>query len=529
MRKHVKGLVLLALLSTAVLAGLWAQDKKDEPLPADLDAVSRNAVFFLSMHVAEQWNSDAVKPLREGLAKDAPEQLKEFKKTVGLLPEEIERLTLVMQDFGPTPGPLMLVSTAKPYDKEKVLLDVGKVELQKFGNRTVYVTEKQMAFCFFDARAYATGPLSEVRAMLGSDGKKAGPLSVPLKMAAGKSQNVIGINGAMVAKQMERDGTPIPDAYRPLLKAVTLTATADMVADGVKGEAYLSFSNAEEAKAAEQSAKAGLEMARASLPAAIEKLSQDSSVPKLMVELMKNAETALKEAKLSLNGADLELTGAIKMEPKALHQSFVEMVQKIRSSAQRLESVNNLKQMGIAMHNYHDTYGAFPPPAIYSKEGKPLLSWRVMLLPFLENNELFKEFKLDEAWDSDHNKKLLAKMPKVFATPGAAAGGTETPYQAFVGKDTIFPGRKGIKIFNILDGTSNTIMFVEAAKPVPWTKPEDLEFDKNKLLPRLGGHFPGGFNVLMCDASVRFVSNSISEETLRAAITPAGGEILPDF
>src|SRR5438093_7201056 len=81
----------------------------------------------------------------------------------------------------------------------------------------------------------------------------------------------------------------------------------------------------------------------------------------------------------------------------------------------RQTSVNNLKQLALAMHNYHDTYGHLPPAALKNKKGKPLLSWRVALLPFVEEDKLYKEFRLDEPWDSAHNKKLLAKMPKLFA------------------------------------------------------------------------------------------------------------------
>jgi hypothetical protein len=204
-------------------------------------------------------------------------------------------------------------------------------------------------------------------------------------------------------------------------------------------------------------------------------------------------------------------------------------VQRIRTAAARAQSQNNLKQLALAMHNYHGTYGAFPPAAVYSKDGKPGLSWRVQLLPFLDQNDLYNEFHLDEAWDSPHNKKLLAKMPKVFAAPTdeKSVKAHETFYQAFVGKGTVFEGKKGIRITDITDGTSNTVMFVEAGKAVPWTKPEDIPYDAAKPVPKLGGlGFPNGFSAAFCDGSVRFVSRTISEKTLRAAITRNGGEVL---
>ncbi|HVS35105.1 MAG TPA: DUF1559 domain-containing protein, partial [Gemmataceae bacterium] len=110
-------------------------------------------------------------------------------------------------------------------------------------------------------------------------------------------------------------------------------------------------------------------------------------------------------------------------------------VDNVRDAARRATMVNDLKQLGLAVHNYHDANGAFPKPAIYDKDGKPLLSWRVMLLPYLEQNELYQQFHLDEPWDSDHNKKLLEKMPKVFAPPDSDAfKNHEAAFQALVGK-----------------------------------------------------------------------------------------------
>jgi prepilin-type processing-associated H-X9-DG protein len=203
-------------------------------------------------------------------------------------------------------------------------------------------------------------------------------------------------------------------------------------------------------------------------------------------------------------------------------------VQRVHDAASRAISTNNLKQLALAMHNYHDATGAFPPGAIYSKDGKPQLSWRVLLLPYLDEEGLYKEFKLDEPWDSEHNKKLLEKMPRVFAANGKPDKKGLTHYQAFTGKGMLFDGVRGSRIANVTDGTSNTLMFVEAAQAVPWTKPDDLPYDPDKPLPKLGGLFKGGFNAAFCDGSVRFISETIAEKTLRALITPNGGEVIRD-
>lgn len=202
-------------------------------------------------------------------------------------------------------------------------------------------------------------------------------------------------------------------------------------------------------------------------------------------------------------------------------------VNKLQEAAARTVSANNLKQIAIAFHNYHDTFGALPTHAIYSKDGKtPLLSWRVAILPYIEHQDLYKEFKLDEPWNSEHNKKLIAKMPKLYEAPVAAKKKDgETYYQVFTGPDTVFNGAKKMKFTDIADGTSNTLLAAEAKDSVIWTKPDDLTVPKDKdKLPAVGGFFSNGFNVLFCDGSVRFVSLKVSPELFRSIITPAGGE-----
>jgi RNA polymerase sigma factor (sigma-70 family) len=193
----------------------------------------------------------------------------------------------------------------------------------------------------------------------------------------------------------------------------------------------------------------------------------------------------------------------------------------------KAENADNLKLIGLAMHNFafrHD--GAFPAAAI-RKDGKPLLSWRVAILPYLDQggDALYNKFHLDEPWDSPHNKPLLDLMPAVYA-PVSNTGklGHSTHYQVFAGPGALFRSDEGTKIADIKDGTSMTILVVEAAKPVPWTKPEDLPFDAEKPLPELGGQIEGGFCAGFADGSVRFIEHKVAPNILKALITPRGGE-----
>jgi RNA polymerase sigma factor (sigma-70 family) len=194
------------------------------------------------------------------------------------------------------------------------------------------------------------------------------------------------------------------------------------------------------------------------------------------------------------------------------------------------EGKKRLQRLANAMHDYASTHGQLPPAAIVSKAGKPLLSWRVLLLPYLGEDKLFKQFKLDEPWDSAPNKKLLAKMPRLYAPTGARPKepGT-TPFLVFTGKGTVFEGNRGARITDISDGTSATVLIVEASKAVPWTKPEDLPIEAGKPLPRLGGRFEAGFLIAFADGSVFLGKKDFDQDTMRAAITRNGGEVLdPD-
>jgi hypothetical protein len=203
--------------------------------------------------------------------------------------------------------------------------------------------------------------------------------------------------------------------------------------------------------------------------------------------------------------------------------------------ADRLRSANNLKEIGLAFHNFRGVHNAFPAAAITDKNGKALLSWRVALLPYLGEEKLYKQFKLDEPWDSKHNKKLLVKIPKVFAPPiqGKPAKPSTTYYQVFTGPATPFnpkavraagPLTLGTRLENITDGISYTILVVEGAEAVPWTKPDDLKYDARKPLPKVGGLFKDSFHILLWDGTVRRVGRKIDPAFFRAIITPNGGE-----
>jgi hypothetical protein len=191
---------------------------------------------------------------------------------------------------------------------------------------------------------------------------------------------------------------------------------------------------------------------------------------------------------------------------------------------------NNLKRLALAMHNFHDVYGQFPKAAStardFGRQTDTPHSWRIDLLPFLDATDLYHQYKMDEPWDGPNNKKLLDRMPAVFRSPYDDPKSMSTAYAVLVGKGTIFEPEprfsrepyKGIKISEITDGTSNTILVVEARRNCPWMKPDDIPFDADKPAPELGGFVENKFAAVMADGRACLFERSKVEEILNLMI-----------
>jgi Protein of unknown function (DUF1559) len=198
-----------------------------------------------------------------------------------------------------------------------------------------------------------------------------------------------------------------------------------------------------------------------------------------------------------------------------------------QAAAQRNESMNNLKQIALGILNYEDLRHRLPTQAIFNKEGKPLLSWRVSVLPQIGAGELYQQFHLDEPWDSEHNKKLIEKMPDDYKSPGSkAAAEFKTVYLTVRGDTTPFPGRTPVQLSSITDGTASTIMLVEASddKAVVWTKPDDFEPDVMNPIAGLVGLRTRGFLAAFCDGHVDTIPQNVDPEDLKALFTRNGRE-----
>jgi len=213
-----------------------------------------------------------------------------------------------------------------------------------------------------------------------------------------------------------------------------------------------------------------------------------------------------------------------------------------REAARRMSCTNNLKQISLAFHTYHDAYHCFPPAYTVGENGKPLHSWRVLILPYIEQGTLYEQIRLDEPWDSEYNRKFHDVSIYGFCCPSAGLHERirrEMPnliidgncyYSIVVGPEAIFHGSKAVPMGSISDGTSNTILVVERLLPVCWMDPNsEISFDVackgiNSNIYGIGSAHTGGANAAAADGSVQFISDTIKPETLRAYLTKAGGE-----
>jgi prepilin-type processing-associated H-X9-DG protein len=211
-------------------------------------------------------------------------------------------------------------------------------------------------------------------------------------------------------------------------------------------------------------------------------------------------------------------------------------VQSAHEAARRATCINKLKQIGLAMHNYHDMHGRLPPAVSTDNLGKPMMSWRVAILPVLEETALYNQYDPKQPWDSPQNL-ALGKTPlqefRCPSDPGAAANSTETNYVMIVGKDTVggTPNEK-VTFSDITDGTSKTIMVVEVSGlGINWEEPRDLTVDEFMKMVAEGraSHHPGGFNALMVDGSVHFIKNTIDPATLRALLLRNDGQPVGNY
>lgn len=521
-----RGVVAGALVVATLVGWAGGEDAKSDKLPADLAHVPTKALWLASMRPAPLYSSEAGKLVRQKMPREAKGLAEGLEEDLGVSPDKIERLTAVLRHARSSGPPLIFVGTTEKFDPKKVFAGpLGGGKQGQVAGRA-YTVSGKWAGAVLAERAFVLGPVDEVRLVLSTTPDGKGDLAPAVRLAAGKHLAVVGV-APQALPPLPEDLPAEFEPLKPLLKAGIATATLDLDRP-IALRLRLTFPDAEAAAAGVKAVEAGRKLGLGFLDQAITALKKEKATEGLagQATLLRDG---VKEGSLKREGNLIQGEVRVKMAPEVAAGGLLGGFLRVREAAARLRASNNLKAIALAFDNYEAAGGRLPAQAIYTPDGKPGLSWRVMLLPYLDQSELYKQFKLDEAWDSPHNKKLIARMPWMYEIPGRKQSSPgQTFFQVFHGKGAVFDGKDGIKFEDITDGRANTFLVVEAGKAVPWTKPEDIPFDPAKKLPRLGGSFRGVFLAAFCDGAVRPVSDTVSEDVLKAMITRNGGEKLGD-
>jgi hypothetical protein len=382
-------------------------------------------------------------------------------------------------------------------------------------------------------------------------GAKAGPVVERTRGIAGGNDLYVAVNVTslrpLVQLGLAQSRQPIPPEAKPFLDALNLIDSAELTVNLSKAGTTSLVAHANDAAAAEQIetllAEAAAKYKEQMTAAFAKQKESEDPVERAAAQYAERMSGRWTQPFMpQRDGADIvffRTDGNNSQQQQLVSVAVIGIlvalllpaIQAAREAARRNQSMNHLKQLTIACHNYLDTRKSFPPHAIYSAEGKPLLSWRVAVLPFIEEQALYEQFHLDEPWDSEHNRALIARMPSTYQNPNLAQEPGKTNYLAVVGKECVFDGSaKGSPIPRIIDGTSVTIMLVEAdaERAVEWTKPDDLTLDAKHPTAGLGHLRPGGWLAAFADGHVSFIANTLDQQMVNALFTCAGREVVGD-
>jgi prepilin-type processing-associated H-X9-DG protein len=526
---------LASCFVVALLAAAAALSPAAEPI--DVSYVPVDAIAAVVVHPRSLLTSPEMEMLPiEVLVASSVDSL-------GIDPTQIEEAIGLLSVTGlpnGQPGMGAILRFAKAYDQQAVIDKLGQnTEPATHAGKAYRQSTAPAGFGLYmpDDRTMILATNLEMKSILSAD-KVDTPLVKLLRRLDTSAAAVAVVDLASLRPLVllgMQSLPPVPEQMKEFLELPRLVEWVSLSLDLKKGidvKVRLGAADAKGATRIEELAERGRTLARefvsSELPALME--SDKDPTAAAMAKYIQRMVNKLLD-KLEITKQDQEVQIAFASDAPQLATIGVATalllpaVQAAREAGRRNQSSNQLKQIGLAMLNYHDAQKQFPARAILDKQGKPLLSWRVSLLPYLDQKDLYDQFHLDEPWDSEHNSKLIDRMPAAYGNPNLPSA-TTTLYQVPAGKGAMFGDAKGLKIRNMTDGTSMTIMALEVnpEQAVPWTKPADLEYDPARPLEGLGKVRAGGFQALFADGHVTFISNDIDPDRLRALFTYAGRE-----
>ncbi len=538
----------------------------DDPKP--LEKVPKDAAFFAHIKIGNVLETTLVKELLKPLDPKLRNQLfqsADLEKEFGFTLADLESLTLVLPRVGgddPIESGYAVVVTKKAIDKKKLTAKLKRTweghkhgfppgvdppiplpkiicgdivdgppkealpPKKKLPENVLPLEMGEYNMVFVGEREFILVSDHALDSVLNLKVKETGPHNASLKKAASNDfLAVIGYHpSAGVEESIPPEALPELKDYLPAILPAHGEVTLTMK-KGVELEGTWLYSNEEKAKEGVRAMSKALEMFQTLIEEEIRRGNQEN----FLAIFTKLTQKQIKEVKPKVDGKTVRFSFNLPVDDPSKMGKLIG--EEIEYTAPRMTSQNNLKQIVLALHNYHDSMGSFPSGAILDKKGKPLLSWRVAILPYIEQENLYQQFKLDEPWDSDNNKKLIEKMPKIYLLPSSEDKAGHTRYRVFVGKDAVMGfDKKNITLANITDGTSNTGAVFESADAVIWTKPDEMEFDMKKTTTKsLYFDKRGKTVVSFLDGSVDLIEKKMLDKCLNILVCPNDGEIMPDL
>lgn len=511
------------ILAWAALGGVAEMTADDDPKPVAASAesweVPPSAVGFVHVRWADWWDHPARPTWLRALLADDPDVQDRFEKALGVASDNLDGLSIVIPGTGGArmaDSVVLLVTARRPCDRATVLARLGVkgrytskiVKLPQKVGLIQFRSERSWALIYSASRAEALLTEMKAKAVVGR--------IAPFIEEAAKSSSFLSA-AADLTRLRELEWIAASPDWRPLFIARMISASAELQPDGsanfrlsIQAALRQHIDELAEAVAARRSAWL------------LDIDAADSAIPR-NPPAVPAWRSGLDHLSIERQPRQLILRTTVSTAEPII-QELVEWIGGLSTLADQSASKENLRQIGMALHGHHDVMNQITP-AIKGKDGRPLLSWRVAILPQLGQAQLYERFKLDEPWDSEHNKKWIEQMPKVYdlgkwskpAQPG------RTYYRMFVGNDAMFDESRPTQFARISDGLSNTIMIVEAEEAVPWTQPCELPYDPKKL-PKTGFHWGRKANILMADGSVRTISRPVDPTWLHRLIQANDGQ-----
>lgn len=211
----------------------------------------------------------------------------------------------------------------------------------------------------------------------------------------------------------------------------------------------------------------------------------------------------------------------------------VAAIRSAREAARRATCSCNFCSIALAFAHYHEVHGEYPPAHVDDVNGKPMHSWRVLILPYMDHGTLYNSYNFNEAWDGPNNRRLIPLIPNTYKCPSRESVGPVTSYVVVTGRRTMFPDGQHVRMQDIQDGTETTLLAVEIDRPdITWTEPRDLNIQtlstrlNDPIRPSISSRHPGGANAVMVSGKKVFLSDKITPQQLNALLTIDGGEPL---